>query len=83
MEYALLIARSLTRAQRMWRRLQNSGIRAELRKAPVGLTDLGCSYALQLPVQRLEEALRILQYADLSPASVWIREENRYREWKQ
>ena len=83
MEYALLVARSLTRAQRMLRQLQNSGIRAELRKAPAGLTNQGCSYVLQLRPQQLEEALQILRQADLAPLSVWVREENRYREWRQ
>ena len=83
MEHALLMARSLTRGQRMWRRLYNSGIRSDLRKAPTGLTGQGCNYVLQVSRQQLNDVLRILRGSDLAPQTVWVWEENGYREWME
>lgn len=43
MEYDLILARSVTYAQRMQRALNRAGIRSQLFRAPRDLTDLGCA----------------------------------------
>ena len=47
MEYVIFIARSVTQAQRMMRTLEAYGIWAKIFRAPVGLTEFGCSYAVK------------------------------------
>ena len=52
-EYDLILARSVTYAQRMQRALNRAGIRSQLFRAPRDLTDLGCAYGpLRIYVQR-------------------------------
>ena len=48
MDHELLLARSITQAQHMVRALGGCGIRAALMRAPMGLTDRGCAYAVRL-----------------------------------
>ena len=48
MDHELLLARSITQAQHMVRALGGCGIRSALMRAPVGLTDRGCAYAVQM-----------------------------------
>ena len=48
MEYVIFIARSVTQAQRMMRTLEACGIWAKIFRAPVGLTEFGCSYAVKI-----------------------------------
>jgi hypothetical protein len=51
-EHYLIIARSVTHAQRMERALERAGIRAQLFRAPMELTNRGCAYAVQIDVRR-------------------------------
>ena len=48
MEYDLILARSVTYAQRMQRALNRAGIRSQLFRAPRDLTDLGCAYLVRI-----------------------------------
>ena len=48
MEYDLILARSVTYAQRMQRALNRAGIRSQLFRAPRDLTDLGCAYVVRI-----------------------------------
>mgnify|MGYP000645688303 CR=1 FL=1 len=43
MEHYLIIARSVTYAQRMQRALGQAGIRSQIYRAPRDLTDMGCA----------------------------------------
>ena len=52
MEHYLIIARSVTYAQRMQRALARSGIRCRIFRAPRDLTDRGCAYAVQIADRR-------------------------------
>lgn len=45
MEYDLILARSVTYAQRMQSVLNRIGIRSQIFRAPRDLTDLGCAYS--------------------------------------
>ncbi|QNL45610.1 DUF3343 domain-containing protein [Oscillibacter hominis] len=80
MEYYLIIARSITYAQRMSRVLERIGIRAQIFRAPVGLTDRGCSYALRVRTEHLAPALRALHEAGLNPIQVFLFQQGEYHE---
>ena len=56
MEYDLILARSVTYAQRMQRALNRAGIRSQLFRAPRDLTDLGCAYVVRIGPQDLHLA---------------------------
>lgn len=82
MEYMILIARSVTQAQRMMRLLENCGIWAKIFRAPVGLTEFGCSYAVKIRREKLWQAMDCLRRGGLSPLSVHEKTESGYREVK-
>ena len=67
MEYVLIIARSITYAQRMNGLLERSGITAPYYRAPAGLTDRGCSYAVRVGTEYFPAAVRILRAGGLAP----------------
>ena len=52
MEYYLILARSVTYAQRMQSALNRIGIRSQIFRAPRDLTDLGCAYLVRISPQR-------------------------------
>ena len=80
MEYYLLRARSVTHAQRMTRALQGCSIRAAMLRAPAGLTNRGCSYAVRIRGEWWREVQNCLDRAGLHPTAVFRREGNRYVE---
>lgn len=80
MEYVIIIARSVTQAQRMMRTLENCGIWAKIFRAPVGLTEYGCSYAVKIRRERLHQAMECLHQSGLFPLSVHEKTETGYRE---
>ena len=82
MEYYLLIARSVTQAQRMVRVLNGCGIRAVLFRAPTGLTNRGCSYAVRIRADDWQAAHLCLERGDLRPPALFRKEGNRYVEVK-
>ena len=47
MDYYLILARSVTYAQRMQRALERTGIHCQIARAPRDMTDLGCAYILR------------------------------------
>ena len=61
MEYDLILARSVTYAQRMQRALNRAGIRSQLFRAPRDLTDLGCAYVVRISPYDLGAALSLLR----------------------
>ena len=67
MEYDLIIARSVTFAQRMQKVLEQAGIRCRIFRAPRDLTDLGCAYAVQISRTETAYALSVLHRAGLDP----------------
>ena len=83
MDHELLLARSITQAQHMVRSLGGCGIRSALMRAPVGLTDRGCAYAVRLRPRTLEAALTCLQAAGIKPLAVYHHTREGYREAAQ
>ena len=80
MEYVIIIARSVTQAQRMMRTLENCGIWAKIFRAPVGLTEFGCSYAVKVRGQWQQEAQTCLQTAGLTPLGIYERTDSGWQE---
>lgn len=80
MEYYLILARSVTFAQRMQRALGRAGIRCQIFRAPRDLTNLGCAYAVRVTVNDLTSALLILHRESLNPIQVFLFQRGMYRE---
>ncbi|MGM9661592.1 MAG: putative Se/S carrier-like protein [Oscillospiraceae bacterium] len=80
MDYYLLLARSVTRAQRMDAELRKRGVTAELVRAPAGLTEKGCAYALKLPRRRYAAAMQILQETGQTPFEIFYVDGEEVRE---
>ena len=70
MEHDLIIARSVTFAQRMQRVLEQAGVRCRIFRAPRDLTDLGCAYAVQIPRSEAAYAWDVLLKAGLDPVKI-------------
>ena len=79
-EYYLILARSVTYAQRMQRALERSGIRCRVRHAPGGLTELGCAYVVQVAARELPPALAVIHREGLGPVQVFLEQRGIYRE---
>ena len=80
MEHYLILARSITLAQRMQRALDRAGIFSRVFRAPRDLTDLGCAYALRLACADLARALIVLHREGLDPIQVFLYQKGLYRE---
>lgn len=80
MEHYLILARSVTYAQRMHRQLERSGIRSQILRPPRDLTDLGCAYAIRIAVRDLAGALTTLHKAGLSPVQIFLYQFGNYQE---
>ena len=80
MEHYLIIARSITYAQRMQRALARAGIRCRVSRAPRDLTNLGCAYAVQIAVSDLAAALKILRRESLNPVQIYLAQRGLYQE---
>ena len=71
-EYDLILARSVTYAQRMQRALNRAGIRSQLFRAPRDLTDLGCAYVVRISPYDLGAALPLLRREGLGPLRIYV-----------
>ena len=80
MEHYLLIARSVTYAQRMQRALSLCGVRCRIFRAPRDLTDRGCAYAVRIGGDSLPAALRALRREGLDPVQIFCAQPDGYRE---
>ena len=80
MEHYLIIARSVTYAQRMQRTLARAGLRSRVFRAPRDLTDLGCAYAVRIAEGDLPAALKALHRESLDPVQIFLCQRGSYRE---
>lgn len=78
MEYYVILARSVTYAQRMQKALGQAGIRSRMFRAPRDLSDLGCAYAVQIAVGDLYPAEKAL--SRVSPVQIFHYQNGQYRE---
>jgi hypothetical protein len=79
-EQYVILARSVTYAQRMQKLLGKAGIHTRIFRAPRELTDLGCAYILRVQIQFIRQALDILHSGRMDPLRVFFEENGSYRE---
>ena len=80
MEFYLILARSITYAQRMEQALGKIGIRCRISRAPRELTQRGCAYAVRLSPPDLPGGLTALRRAGLEPLQVFGYQNGAYQE---
>lgn len=81
LEQYLIIARSVTHAQRMERELRRLGIRAAVSRAPMELSgNRGCAYALAVESTDLRPVLQAIDGMPLRPVAIYIQDANGFRE---
>ena len=80
MEHYLVLARSVTYAQRMQQAVNRAGIRCQMFRAPRDLSDSGCAYAIKVGFEDLAAALRAIYGAALGPVRVFLYQSGTYRE---
>ena len=82
MEHYLILARSVTYAQRMQRVLERGGIRSQVFRAPHDLTDRGCAYAIKISPRDLTAALAMFHGERLNPVKIFLYQQGRYQEMR-
>ena len=80
MEQYLILARSVTYAQRMESVLKKAGIRSQIFRASRDLTDLGCAYALKVITANIFSVVYILRNNRLDPLKVFRFQDHSYQE---
>ena len=80
MEHYIILARSVTYAQRMHKSLSRAGIRCQIFRPPRDLTDLGCAYAVRVAVSVLPEVLTALHRDGLNPVQIFLYQQGQYQE---
>lgn len=81
MEHYLLIARSVTQAQRMERALRRAGLRGTVSRTPMELSEgRGCTYAVKLAPSAVKTALQVIAGEGLRPVQVYYAGPNGYQE---
>lgn len=80
MDHYLILARSVTYAQRMQKCLGRTGIRCQIYRAPRDLTDLGCAYAVRIAYGDLQTALTVLHAEALNPVQIFLYQRGLYQE---
>ena len=83
MEYYLMLARSITYAQRMHKQLEHVGIRSQILRPPREITELGCAYALRIGMEDLTGAKMVLRKVGLSPVQIFLYQFGSYQEVKE
>lgn len=79
-EHYIILARSVTYAQRMQRSLSRAGVRCQIFRPPRELTELGCAYAVRVAVSALPEALTALHRDGLDPVQIYLYQQGQYQE---
>ena len=79
-EHYIIIARSVTYAQRMQKSLGRAGVRCQIFRPPRDLTDLGCAYAVRIAASDLRLALVALHQDSLDPVQIFVYQQGQYQE---
>ena len=80
MEVILLMAGSITHAQRMAALLENRGLHATIARAPVGVDPRGCGYGVKIRRAYGTQALDILRHAGITVRGVYEYDGEKWRE---
>lgn len=79
-DHYIILARSVTYAQRMQKSLGRAGVRCQIFRSPRDLTDMGCAYAVRVAIRDLPAALAALRRDSLEPAQIFIYQQGQYQE---
>lgn len=80
MEHYLILARSVTYAQRMQKALARAGVRCRIFRAPGEVTELGCAYAVRVEQYDLPAALAVIRGEALPFVQIFVFRNGAYRE---
>jgi hypothetical protein len=80
MDVLLLMAGSITHAQRMAAMLENRGIRAAIARAPAGVDPRGCGYGVKIRRADGAQALELLRHVGIKVRGVYERDGETWRE---
>ena len=80
MGHYLILARSVTYAQRMQKTLARAGVRCQIFRAPRDLTELGCAYAVRVSTTDLVSVLYMLRRDFLDPLKIFEFQHGYYQE---
>ena len=80
MGYVLLMAGSITHAQRMAAVLENRGIKSFITRAPEGTDPRGCGYGVRLQQDKEAQARDILRHAGIPVRAVYRKDGDRWQE---
>lgn len=81
MEYDyLVLARSITQAQRMARALAEAGMHCRWFRAPTAISAQGCAYVVRVTAQQIQPAVVCLEEAGFPPQHIYRQEEDGYKE---
>ena len=80
MEFVLLMAGSITHAQRMAAMLDREGVRASIARAPAGVDPRGCGYGVKVRRDRLDAALGLLRRRGIAVRGVYEKAGERWQE---
>lgn len=76
----LIVARSITQAQRMQKALTQAGYWSRIIRGPREIMDFGCGYAVQLREEEFVPAMQVLKRQGLSAGKAYIRWREHYEE---
>ncbi len=82
MEEILFTGRSVTHAQIMKKLLGVNGIRTEIVRPDIKITNGNCSYAVKIPRSYFAESIEILKNNGSAPVRAVLITENQFRELK-
>ena len=80
MDALLLMAGSITHAQRMAAMLENHGIRAAIARAPAGVDPRGCGYGVKIRRTDGAQALDLLRHVGIKVRGIYERDGEAWRE---
>ena len=80
MEFVLLMAGSITHAQRMAAMLDREGVRASIARAPAGVDPRGCGYGVKIRRDKLETALELLRRRGIAVRGIYEKAGESWRE---
>ena len=80
MDVLLLMAGSITHAQRMADTLENRGIRAAIARAPAGVDPRGCGYGVKIRRAYGAQALDVLRHAGIKVRGIYEHDGEKWRE---
>ena len=80
MEFVLLMAGTITHAQRMAALLESAGVHAAVIRTPSGLDQRGCGYSVRIDRRGLGHALESLRHRGIIPRGIYEKVQDAWQE---